>query len=685
MRRSIALLGVSLLVTVASAVALPALAGATVGPGNSNPGSPHAHAPGGTGAAANPAPLPPPAHASGSRVVVPSTWSMVPSPNVGSPAQSNVLQGVSCVTSSFCMAAGDADNGTADQTLMEQWNGATWSVVPSPNTSPTSLNSLSGMSCVTSSFCVAVGEAEVGSADQTLVEQWNGASWSIVASPSTSPTQANSLQAVSCVSASFCMAAGYANDGTADQALIEQWNGATWSILPTADSSPSLSNYFDGVTCASTTFCEAVGSSSNGSVYMTRIDQWNGTAWSTVATPNYPTATYNSLNGVSCAGASFCVAVGEADVSTGPVNLVEQWNGSAWSVVSVPDANAAFGDLLIAVSCFGPTSCVAAGYVNTINNSDSTYVTELLTWDGSAWALVSVPEPTATAQDDQINGLSCIGGAVCVGVGYATYGSSNLQTLILSAPIVRPGYDEVAADGGIFNHGGAGFYGSLGSLTLNKPIVGMAVTPDGGGYWLVASDGGIFAKGDAGFYGSLGSLTLNKPIVGMAPTPDGQGYWLVASDGGIFAKGDAGFYGSLGSLTLNKPIVGMAPTPDGQGYWLVASDGGIFAKGDAGFYGSLGSLTLNKPIVGMAPTPDGQGYWLVASDGGIFAKGDAGFYGSLGSLTLNKPIVGMAPTPDGQGYWLVASDGGIFAKGDAAFLGSEGGTVLNKPVVGMGA
>ena len=55
---------------------------------------------------------------------------------------------------------------------------------------------------------------------------------------------------------------------------------------------------------------------------------------------------------------------------------------------------------------------------------------------------------------------------------------------------------------------------------------------------------GIFAYGDASFYGSTGGVTLNKPVVAMAATPDGKGYWLVASDGGIFAYGDASFYGS---------------------------------------------------------------------------------------------------------------------------------------------
>jgi hypothetical protein len=246
-----------------------------------------------------------------------------------------------------------------------------------------------------------------------------------------------------------------------------------------------------------------------------------------------------------------------------------------------------------------------------------------------------------------------------------------------------PGYWLGASDGGIFTCGRAAFYGSAGAILLNRPIVGMAATPDGRGYWLVASDGGIFTYGDAHFYGSTGSLALNRPIVGMAATPDGRGYWLVASDGGIFTFGDAHFYGSTGSLALNRPIVGMAATPDGRGYWLVASDGGIFTFGDAHFYGSTGSLALNRPVVGMARTADGQGYWLVASDGGIFTFGDAHFYGSAGAIPLNRPIVGMATTADGHGYWLVATDGGIFTYGDAPFAGSTGSLSLNRPVVGM--
>ena len=104
---------------------------------------------------------------------------------------------------------------------------------------------------------------------------------------------------------------------------------------------------------------------------------------------------------------------------------------------------------------------------------------------------------------------------------------------------------------------------------------------------------------------------LNVPVVGMAATPTGRGYWEVASDGGIFAYGDARFYGSAGGTRLNAPVVGMAATLTGRGYWEVASDGGIFAYGDARFCGSPVGTPLNSAMVGMAPlvappVPSGQ-------------------------------------------------------------------------------
>jgi hypothetical protein len=101
----------------------------------------------------------------------------------------------------------------------------------------------------------------------------------------------------------------------------------------------------------------------------------------------------------------------------------------------------------------------------------------------------------------------------------------------------------------------------------------------------VGSDGGIFAYGDARFRGSAGGTHLTAPIVGIAATHDGGGYWLVGADGGVLAYGDAVVRAPVGPAG-GHPIVGMARTLDDGGYWLVASDGGIFSHGDARFLGS---------------------------------------------------------------------------------------------------
>jgi hypothetical protein len=178
-----------------------------------------------------------------------------------------------------------------------------------------------------------------------------------------------------------------------------------------------------------------------------------------------------------------------------------------------------------------------------------------------------------------------------------------------------------------------------------KPIVDVAATPDGGGYWQLASDGGVFAFGNAGFYGSMGGKPLAKPVVAMAAKRTGKGYWLTASDGGVFAFGDAGFHGSMGGKPLNQPVVDIAAAPDGAGYWLVAADGGVFAFGSARFHGSMGGRPLAGSAVAMAATPGGGGYWLTATDGGVFAFGDARF--------IDRAVYTPPPPPSGARYAFV--------------------------------
>ena len=561
-------------------------------------------------------------------------WSIVSSPNSSSTAN-NDLYASSCTTASFCVAVGNHRSGSLHQTLIERWNGSTWSIVPSPDSSVAQDNFLFGVSCSSPSACTAVGYYSTGANLQTLIERWNGQSWTIVPSPDMSTNLDNYLYGVSCLTGAICTTVGAYNNGTHTQTLVEQLNGGVWSIVASSDTSAAQDNYLEAVSCTTASACTVTGAFSNGTNTQTLIEQWNGSSWSIAASPSVPSNQGDILYGVSCSNASACVAVGDYFDGTHDRSLIERWNGATWSLMSTPNAGTVEDDFLESVSCTSASLCSAVGY----QFNGAVNQTLIAQWNGISWTIVGSPN-TSTAQDNTLYGVSCTkDGSGCVAAGNYSAGAHR-QTLV-EALAFSTGYWEVASDGGIFSYGDAAFYGSTGGTVLNKPIVGMVGSPNGGGYWEVASDGGIFNYGSAQFFGSAGGTPLNKPIIGMAANPLGDGYWLVASDGGIFSYGDVTFHGSKGSAHLNKPIIGMAATPDGFGYWEVASDGGVFSFGSAQFFGSTGGMPLNQPIVGMKSTPDGRGYWLVASDGGVFSFGDAAFLGSMGGTPLNQPIVGL--------------------------------------------
>jgi hypothetical protein len=176
-------------------------------------------------------------------------------------------------------------------------------------------------------------------------------------------------------------------------------------------------------------------------------------------------------------------------------------------------------------------------------------------------------------------------------------------------------------------------------VTPNAPIVGIAATPDGGGYWLVSSNGAVFAFGDARFFGSMGGTTLNAPIVGIAATPNGGGYWLAAADGGIFTFGNAPYEGSAAGTGLEYPIGAIAATPDGGGYWLIPS----FPPHSAAV------PVLGEPV---DQSFTGSG-WGRVQPSDIFNGGDA--TGLLDDITWNS-WGGAEATGQGTGWWVSANE-----------------------------
>ncbi len=260
-------------------------------------------------------------------------------------------------------------------------------------------------------------------------------------------------------------------------------------------------------------------------------------------------------------------------------------------------------------------------------------------------------------------------------------------------PPATHGYWLVGSDGGIFTFGSASFYGSTGSLTLQRPVVGITSTRDRAGYWLVASDGGTFAFGDAGFYGSIPGLglapagsglphSLNAPIVAMVPAADGQGYFVVASDGGVFAFGPgASFAGSCPGIGgCSGPAVSVIPDSTGNGYWLFTATGNVYSFGDAPSLGSPGNV--GSPITSAVRTPDGKGYWVLVANGTVYRYGDAVDYGSpSGQFGAFNPATAIFSTSDGGGYWVASAVGAVDPYGDAPNDGGMAGTHLNGSII----
>ncbi len=224
-----------------------------------------------------------------------SSWAIIPSPDTSS-SETNVLTSVSCTAGPACMAVGHVF-GASDRTLAESWDGSAWSIVPSPNSSTSQQNYLDGVSCLSSTECTAVGSFITGQGDETLVETWDGSTWSIVPSPNVG--YLNDLLAVSCTSASTCTAVGSSRPRSGfDRALVETWDGRAWSVVASPDASSST-NVLNDVSCPSAAQCVAVGTFYNGTELQLLSMSGDGSTWALLPNPGR----HIDGTGVTCSSA----------------------------------------------------------------------------------------------------------------------------------------------------------------------------------------------------------------------------------------------------------------------------------------------------------------------------------------------------------------------------------------------
>jgi hypothetical protein len=189
-----------------------------------------------------------------------TSWKRLHSLNPGGASDNNELTAVAANSATDAWAVGSHNNGSY-RTLIGHWNGSSWKRVPSPN--PNSFgSSLNGVAVTSSTDAWAVGtyfDTRVDD-DGTLFEHWDGTSWTVVPSPN--PVELPELYGVAADSATDVWAVGDSYDGALGQyqTLIEHWDGTSWTVVP----SPSPGTGGDGdqlyaVTAISSTSAWAAG------------------------------------------------------------------------------------------------------------------------------------------------------------------------------------------------------------------------------------------------------------------------------------------------------------------------------------------------------------------------------------------------------------------------------------------
>ena len=204
-------------------------------------------------------------------------WSLQAMPNPAGTTQVD-LWGVSCASPTACTAVGSyTDAANQSLPLAERWNGKTWSIQPSVVPSGAHNGTLWSVSCTSGRACTAVGNYWNGSSvTVTLVERWDGARWSVQPTPNPAGAKNSYLRGVSCASGKACMAVGsYTDSAGISVALAEHWAGKKWSLQPTAQPAGAHGSNLWGVSCLSAKACTATGSYDDGINTLTLVERYS--------------------------------------------------------------------------------------------------------------------------------------------------------------------------------------------------------------------------------------------------------------------------------------------------------------------------------------------------------------------------------------------------------------------------
>lgn len=253
-----------------------------------------------------------------------------------------------------------------------------WSVVPSANT--TGDTQFRAVSMVDTTHGFAVGTA----GGKAVIESWNGASWTLMNAPS--PDSSGFLNGVSAVSATDAWAVGttFANNGP-QKTLIEHFNGTGWTVVP----SPNIgvNSALNAVAARASNDIWAVGQDGvNESKPI--IEHWDGTSWTVVPGVATPNNGIEFLKGVTIAPDGTVWAVGTVGKAVAPEGFrltafVERFTGGAWQSLPVPATNPSFSANLNAVSAASANDVWAVGAVGSQALAEH--------WNGTAWSIVPTP------------------------------------------------------------------------------------------------------------------------------------------------------------------------------------------------------------------------------------------------------------------------------------------------------